>query len=178
MKKLFITLSIISSGLLISWTSDKLNNTNSKTNPVYEIAVRIVKDGKKADFEKSRKEFIEKLIQTKGVSNDREFQSFYALPTPDKNEVFIGMTQYESDKIIGEVQGNKELMGNFMNFAQTMDLKAYVFVQPIEGGAFDLSKLAKKPGQILEVAVRKIKVGQEAEFEKMRKAFVAKLFRV
>ena len=175
MKKSIFALGIAGLIILSSFSYVKKVLVNKTEQPVYEIAVRIVKENKTIDFEKNRKDFIEKLTTLKGVSNDREFKSFYALPTPDKNEVFIGMTQYESNKTVGEVQSNKELMGSFMNFAQTMDLKAYVFVQPIEGGAFDLSKLAKKEGQILEVAVRRIKVGQEAEFEKMRKSFVAKL---
>ena len=67
------------------------------------------------------------------------------------------------------------VVSKFMKFKKTMDLKAYVFVQPIEGGEFNLATLAKKEGQILEVAVRRVKAGQEAEFEKMRKAFVDKL---
>lgn len=71
---------------------------NNIEQPVYEIAVRQVKDGKKADFEAARTAFIEKLAVQKGVSNDREFSSFYSLPTPDKLETFIGMTQYRSFK--------------------------------------------------------------------------------
>lgn len=170
MKKLLMACSLLVSGI---WAYAQSNK--STPSPIYEIAVRIVKEGKTEDFEKARKEFIEKLTNTKGVSNDREFQSFYALPTPDKLPVFIGMTQYESNATLGTVQSNKDLMNSFMSFAQTMDLKAYVFVQPIEGGTFNLATLASKKGQILEIAVRRVKEGQEAEFQKMRKAFVAKL---
>ncbi|MDX2189324.1 MAG: hypothetical protein SFY32_05640 [Bacteroidota bacterium] len=170
MKKTIITISILLSGILSFAQSSKSN-----TSPIFEIAVRSVKEGKNEDFEKARKAFIEKLTKIKGVSNDREFQSFYALPTPDKTPVFIGMTQYESNATLGSVQSNKDLMNSFMNFAQTMDLKAYVFIQPTEGGDFNLSTLAKKQGQILEIAVRRVKSGQEADFDKMRKAFVAKL---
>ncbi len=143
--------------------------------PVYEIAVRQIKEGKKADFELARTAFIDKLIAQEGVSNDREFSSFYSLPTPDKLETFIGMTQYASYKNPKQVQSNMGVVSKFMKFKKTMDLKAYVFVQPIEGGEFNLATLAKKQGQILEVAVRKIKSGKDAEFQKMRKLFVEKL---
>jgi len=170
MKRLFITFSLLVSGFITYAQSAK-----STASPIFEIAVRTVKESKNEDFEKARKAFIEKLTKIKGVSNDREFQSFYALPTPDKLPVFIGMTQYESNATVGAVQSNNDLMSSFMSFAQTMDLKAYVFVQPIEGGEFNLATLAKKQGQILEIAVRRVKEGQEAEFEKMRKSFVAKL---
>lgn len=138
--------------------------------PVFEIAIRKVKDGRKDDFVSRRAAFITKLKAQDGVSNDREFQSFYALPEPDKQEVFIGMTQYATGKTVGKVQSS--VLGKFMKFAKTMNLKAYVFVQPTEGGTFDLGKLAAKPGQVLELAVRRVKPGQEAAFQSSRKAFV------
>jgi len=175
MKKSIFALSILGLASLCSNSPAKMPPKNNVEQPVYEIAVRQVKDGKKTDFETARTAFIKKLTAQKGVSNDRELQSFYALPKPDKQEVFIGMTQYKDLKTVGIVQQDPMVGTGFMDFAKTMDLKAYVFVQPIEGGVFDLSKLAKKQGQVIEVAVRRIKIGQEADFEKMRKAFVSKL---
>lgn len=138
--------------------------------PVIEIAVRKVKEGQKEAFSAARTTFIGKLTAQPGVSNDREFQSFYALPAPDDREVFIGMTQYATGKTVGKVQG--KVLGSFMKFAKTMDLKAYVFVQPQEGESFDLGKLASGPGQVLEIAVRRVKPGQEAAFQSNRQAFV------
>ena len=157
-----------------SSTSEEKSN-EMEVNPVYEIAVRMVKDGMKADFETARTNFINQLTAQEGVSNDREFSSFYALPSPDEREVFIGMTQYASAATTQAIQSNETVMGAFGAFAQTMDLKAYVFVQPIAGGAFDLGTLAAEPGQVLEVAVRRIKAGQEEAFQTARKAFVNKL---
>ncbi len=164
--------------LLVSLTITYPNMTQAQSNnpdAVYEIAVRMVKDGMKADFETKRATFIDLLTQQEGVSNDREFQSFYALPEPDTREVFVGMTEYATGETAMGIQQNGEVMGAFGAFAQTMDLKAYVFVQPIEGGTFDLGQLALKEGQVLEVAVRRIKEGMEEEFQAARKAFVAKL---
>ncbi|MDX1905481.1 MAG: hypothetical protein SF053_00495 [Bacteroidia bacterium] len=158
-------------GMFASCSPVKKGLLNESQAPVFEIAVRKVKDGMKENFVASRADFITALKAQDGVSNDREFQSFYALPEPDQQEVFIGMTQYATGQTVGKVQGN--VLGKFMKFAKTMDLKAYVFVQPIEGGTFDLGKLAAKPGQVLELAVRRVKPGQEAAFQSSRSAFVS-----
>ena len=166
--KYFAFIAII--GFLASCSPVKKGLLNDKNAPVFEIAVRKVKDGKKDEFTSRRADFITKLKAQDGVSNDREFQSFYALPEPDKQEVFIGMTQYATCETVGKVQS--KVLGKFMKFAKTMDLKAYAFVQPIEGGAFDLGKLAAKPGQVLELAVRRVKPGQEGAFQTSRKGFV------
>lgn len=175
MTKSIIALGIVGLTTLISCSPVKKALVNNIEQPVYEIAVRQVKDGKKTDFDAARTAFIEKLVVQNGVSNDREFSSFYSLPTPDKLETFIGMTQYQSFKTPKKVQSNMGVVSKFMKFKKTMDLKAYVFVQPIEGGDFDLATLAKKQGQILEIAVRRVKEGKDGEFQKMRKAFVDKL---
>lgn len=137
---------------------------------VYEIAVRMVKDGQKDAFLAERRKFVGLLKSRPGVSNDREFQSFYALPRADEREVFIGMTEYASAETLGAVQ--EDIYSAFLPFAATMDLKAYVFVQPTEGGPFHLGSLAGGPGQVLELAVRRVKVGQEAAFESARQQFV------
>ncbi|TAF64970.1 MAG: hypothetical protein EAZ55_09945 [Cytophagales bacterium] len=167
MKK-FHFISIITLTLLI--LINMPNELKAQKSPIYEIAVRMVKDGMKNEFVSARKNFITKLKAQKGVSNDREFQSFYALPKPDEREVFIGMTQYTSMDILPEIQ--QQIGADFMEFAKTMDLKAYVFVQLLEGKKFDLSKLALKEGQVLEIAIRKVNAGQEKEFDESRKAFV------
>lgn len=157
-------------GFFASCSPVKKGLLNDNQAPVFEIAVRKVKDGQKDDFVSRRADFITKLKAQEGVSNDREFQSFYALPEPDQQEVFIGMTQYANGNTVGKVQS--KVLGKFMKFAKTMDLKAYVFVQPTEGGAFDLGRLASKPGQVLELAIRRVKPGQEAAFQSSRMAFV------
>ena len=125
MKKSIFALGIAGLIILSSFSYVKKVLVNKTEQPVYEIAVRIVKENKTIDFEKNRKDFIEKLTKLKGVSNDREFKSFYALPTPDKNEVFIGMTQYESNKTVGEVQSNKELMLIFLKLYNILLNKTY-----------------------------------------------------
>ena len=175
MTKSLFALGILGLTTMFSCSPVKKALVDHSDKPVYEIAVRQVKEGMKAQFDAARAAFIEKLVLQKGVSNDREFSSFYSLPTPDKLETFIGMTQYESYKTPKKVQSKMGVVSKFMKFKKTMDLKAYVFVQPIEGGGFDLSTLAKKQGQVLEIAVRRVKIGQEKEFDNKRKAFVEKL---
>lgn len=140
--------------------------------PVTEIAIRVVKDGKSDEFKETRKNFITLLKEQKGVLADREFQSFYALPKPDERDVFIGMTDYETYKTVGKVQGKMGVVSKFLKFKKTMDLKAYVFVQPTEGPKFNLKTLASGNGEILEVGVRRVKPGMEKEFNEYRKKFV------
>lgn len=151
-------------------STDQVADT-APANPVYEVAVRIVKEGQAEAFAVERSKFITQLKAQSGVSSDREFQSFYAMPKPDERPVFIGMTQYDSPEVLHTVQ--EKMYPAFGSFATTMDLKAYVFVQPIEGKDFDLSTLATGPGQVLELAVRKVKEGREEAFQTSRKQFVS-----
>lgn len=172
MKKSLIILGMAGVIALGSCSPVKKAQVSNLEKPVYEIAVRQVKEDMKADFEAARTNFIEILTEQDNVSNDREFSSFYALPEPDEREVFIGMTEYASYETPGKVQSKMSVVSKFLKFKKTMDLKAYVFVQPIEGGDFNLGTLASKTGQVLELAVRKVKDGQDAVFETSRKDFV------
>lgn len=141
-----------------------------KPKPVYEIAVRMVKKGKKEDFAHQRTGFIKLLKKQTGIGPIREFQSFYALPNPDKRPVFIGITKYANLETVSNV--SKKIMPRLMQFTQTMDLKAYVFAMLIEDKKFNLKKLAAKKGQVLEIAIRRIKKGQNKAFQETRKAYL------
>lgn len=143
---------------------------STPTGPVQEIAVRKVKPGKGSDFRERRAAFIKVLKQQSGASADREFESFLAMPEPDDTEVFIGMTTYDSIKANAKIQRNPRVVWNFLRFARTMDLKAYVYVQPTEGPPFDLAQLAAQPGAVLEVGVRRVK--DRARFDATRPAFI------
>lgn len=174
MNRMTIALWLAIPALLITFSFTTTKPMPSNDQPIYEIAVRQVKDGQLDAFEEARKQFIDVLTAQAGVRNDREFKSFYAMPAPDVREVFIGMTEYASMETLGAIQQHATVGEKFGAFAQTMDLKAYVFVQPIEGGTFDLGQLATKPGQVLEIAIRRVK-GDLAAFHTARKQFVAKL---
>jgi hypothetical protein len=158
--------------LAVSCSPIKKSLVEKTEQPVTEIAIRLVKDGMNDEFKETRKNFITVLKEQKGVLADREFQSFYALPKPDDRKVFIGMTDYETYKTVGKVQGKMGVVSKFLKFKKTMDLKAYVFVQQIEGRKFNLKTLASGNGEILEIGVRRVKPGMEKEFHEYRKQFV------
>ena len=156
-----------------STSSTPTSTMNEK--PIFELAVRMVKDGQQESFEQARSAFIHVLTKQDGVRNDREFASFYSLPTPDPRPVYIGMTQYPSMARVGEIQSVPAVQQAFGAFAATMDLKAYAFLQQTEGKPFDLGTVMRGEGQVLEVAVRRTHADQEAEFDRTRKAFVSML---
>ncbi len=140
--------------------------------PVMEITIRMVKEGQMEEFVDARKNFITVLKEQNGVLADREFQSFYALPAPDDRGVFIGMTEYETGTTVGKIQSKMKVISKFLKFKKTIDLKAYVFVEPTEGPDFNLKALASDEGEILEIGARRVKPGMENEFNEYRKKFV------
>lgn len=142
---------------------------------VTEIAVRRVKDGKAKVFSERRRSFIELLQRQRGVLVDREFESFYSLPEPDSDQVFVGMTTYEGLSAQARIQRNLRVIWRFLRFSRTMRLKAYLYVDNKSDPSFDLAKLADVPGQVLELAIRRVKPDMEDEFEERREAFVSQL---
>lgn len=137
-----------------------------------EIAVRKVKSGQLDAFKTARTHFISLLKQQEGVIADREFMSFYALPEPDDTEVYIGMTTWASPAAAGAASEVLMPSPEAAAFFSTLDFKAYVMAQLLEGDNFDLKTLASKEGQVLEVAVRAVNEGQAEAFQSTRKAFV------
>lgn len=132
--------------------------TVDKTDDVVEIAIRQVKSGQLASFEQARTNFINLLTKQQGVSNDREYASFYHFnPAQDTSRaVYIGMTQYENletfQKVGAAIGGSTEAAA----FFKTFDALVFTAMKPkIAGTVVDLSKVAVK-GQILEVAVRNL----------------------
>ncbi len=126
--------------------------------PIFEIAVRKVKDGRKFDFVTERSKFVKTLKAQDGVSNDREFQSFYALPGPDEREVFIGMTQYESMEVLNKVQQNiylldfQKLSGNaftFMNLCARIITELKALSASSKGPSLTTTGLGGDPGRAL-----------------------------
>jgi hypothetical protein len=156
---------------MISCSPIKKTMVTMPQSPVYEIAVREVKDGQFDEFKERRADFISWLKVQEGVKADREFESFYAMPE-NKGQVFTGMTEYESFKAPGKIQSKMGALKRFPKFAKTMDAKAYVYVQTTEGPAFDLKTLARGEGEVLEVAVMRVKPGMENEFNQYRREFV------
>ena len=131
---------------------------------VHEIAVRVVKPGQDEVFFRRREAFVTKLKSQKGVGADREFESFFALPSPDERPVFVGMTTYDALSTVNRVQMNPLVMMKFLPFFMTMKLKAYCFAEQESGPELDLATLAAAPGRILHVAVRKTAPDQQEAF--------------
>ena len=142
---------------------------------VHEFAVRIVKPGRDEVFNRRRAAFIAKLKTQKGVLADREFESFFALPTPDEQPVFIGMTTYDALATVNRVQMNPLVMLKFLPFFMTMQLKAYCFAEQTGGPELDLDALAKSPGNILHIAVRRTAPGGQEAFAAAQARFLERL---
>lgn len=141
-----------------------------KAKPAYEIAIQMVKQGKQADFFDRQAKLINLSKKQAGVSEHREFRPFDALPAPNQRMVVVRMAKYANLEVVGN--SSKKILPRLIRLTQTMDLKTYVFVMLVAGNKFKLKKLANRKGQVLEIAVRRIKKGQEKAFMQHRDAFV------
>ena len=137
---------------------------------VQEIAIRQVKAGQDEAFKAARRALIQKLKAQAGVEKDWEFQSFFTMPTPDDTDVFVGMTRYDSIETVQRISGELMASPEAAAFFATFDMKAFVLVQPADGGAFRLEDHVQ-PGHVLEVAVRVPVAGQEVAFDRLRQGF-------
>jgi hypothetical protein len=137
---------------------------------VQEIAIRKVKAGQDEAFKAARRALIQKLKAQAGVEKDWEFQSFFTMPEPDDTDVFVGMTRYDSVETVQRISGELMQSPEAAAFFATFDMKAFVLVQPADGGDFQMEDYVQ-PGHVLEVAVRVPKEGQEGEFDHLRKGF-------
>lgn len=140
-----------------------------------EIAIRQVKAGQEDAFVQARAAFIRALKAQDGVERDWEFRSFFTMPTPDETDVFVGMTRYASMDDVARISENLLGSEEAQRFFSTFDMKAFVLVQPADGGPFRLEEVINRPGQVLEVAVRRPKAGLEDEFPPRREAFFAQV---
>ena len=166
-------------GELIDLSSMKLETfflRSKEDNPkeVIEIAVRSVKEGMMETFVANREKFIKVWMDNEGAASDREYESIFGMPNTE-NPKFIGMTSWSSQENFGAAGQNPEVQKVAPNFMGTFDMLAFVTAKPIEGD-FNLASIIQNDGEILELAIRRIKNLDEAEeFHKRRKAYVAKL---
>lgn len=165
---------------LVSCDKDDDKSPTDKTDDVVEIAIRQVKNGQLSTFEQARTNFINLLTKQEGVSNDREYASFFHFnPAQDTSRpVYIGMTQYEDlatfQKVSNDIGGSAEAGA----FFSTFDALVFTAMKPKTAGTeVDLSQVAKS-GQILEVAVRNLSQYpnfNQAGYEAKLSAFLAVL---
>ena len=145
------------------------------TGPVYEIAIQEVKNGDVADWAAARAPLLEGLAQTPGVEEDWTLKAFFTFPEPGPLPVYVGLTRWSSIEDFGAA--SKAMMGLPMvqGFFEKVTLQAFVQVAPADGKPFVLEDYIKKPGQVLEVAVRRPKPGEEGNFDTARAAFFGKV---
>ena len=141
--------------------------------PVYEIAIGMAKPNMEAAFDSTRAHFVSVLTGLENVSHHRVFQSVASLSGQYPNPVFIDMAQHANPSTLKSAQ--KAALKAKQALASTVGLAANVFVQPAPDSNFDLSTLAKEPGQVLALGILRVNQGQEKAFVDNRKAFVAKL---
>jgi len=147
---------------------------------VVEIAIRQVKNGQLSTFEQARTNFIKLLTKQEGVSNDREYASFFHFnPAQDTSRpVYIGMTQYEDLATFQKVGNDIGSSAEAGAFFSTFDALVFTAMKPKTAGTeVDLSQVAKS-GQILEVAVRNLSQYpnfNQADYEAKLSAFLAVL---
>lgn len=153
-------------------TDDSQNKTEAKMEQktVLEIAIRSVKEGQNETFANARTAFISKLKAEKGIEKDWEFKSFFTMPEPDKTDVFVGMTRYESAEAMQAIANNLLQSPEAGQFFSSFDMKAFVAVQPADGSNFKLEDYIRD-GNVLEVAVRTVKDSSETDFDVKRKGF-------
>lgn len=142
---------------------------------IYEIAIQEVKPGMEETWAERRAVFLEKLDGREGNEKDWTFPAFFTFPEPGPNPVYVGMTRWS--KLANFAAAAEELMPTqtASSFFETVNMQAFVQVKPLDGGEFVLEDLINKPGQVLEVAVRRPMEGKRAEFDAGRDAFFGRV---
>lgn len=110
-----------------------------------------------------------------GFLASRHFKSFHALPQPDTTPVYVMIYQWKEANTIQVARDyivNTQALNNLIVSA---DISAFALTEQIEGDAIDVNSLGAEPGQVLEVAVRRIKADQEVAFDAQRRDFVSRL---
>ncbi|MCI4669046.1 MAG: hypothetical protein MRZ79_13005 [Bacteroidia bacterium] len=144
-------------------------------NKVYEIAIRQVKN-ELSQFEEARAGFINIWLSSEGVSVDREFKAFYNIPQNEK-PVFVGMTAWDSQEAFYAASQKHSNSEKAKAFFAEFDMLAFATLKPVEG-EFDLSTLGKEAGNIVEMAVRRVKPENMAAFQTARKGYIEALNQV
>lgn len=150
--------------------------------PIIELAIRQLNDGQDVTaFEASRDAFIAKLRAQPGVQTDREFKAFFDFGAqgPPSAPVYVGMTQYSSLAAFKAAGGELGSSAEAATFFATFTPKAFTALRPLDDdAAVELSSIASKPGQVLEVAVRDLSSYEgfeQSKYEAARDGFLTLL---
>ena len=145
------------------------------TGPIYEIAIQEVKNGDVADWAAARAPLLEGLAQTPGVEEDWTLKAFFTFPEPGPLPVYVGLTRWSSIADFGAASQAMMTMPVVQAFFEKINMQAFVQVAPADGQPFILENYINQPGQVLEVAVRTPKAGQEGDFDAARAGFFGKV---
>ena len=145
------------------------------TGPVYEIAIQEVKNGDVADWTAARAPLLEGLAQTPGVEADWTLRAFFTFPEPGPLPVYVGLTRWSSIDDFNAASQAMMTMPVVQAFFEKVNMQAFVQAAPADGHAFILEDHINRPGQVLEVAVRQPKSGEEGKFDAARAAFFGRV---
>lgn len=145
------------------------------TDTVYEIAIQEVKPGMSDAWAERRAAFLAELDGRPGNEKDWTFPAFFTFPQPGPNPVHVGITRWS--RLADFAAAAEALMPTEIAtaFFETVNMQAFVQVKPLDGGVFVLEDLVNKPGQVLEVAVRRPLEGKREAFDAGRDAFFGKV---
>lgn len=164
----FFTAIALSTGLIHAQES-------TLTGPVYEIAIQEVKNGDVADWAAARAPLLDGLAQTQGVEEDWTLKAFFTFPAPGPLPVYVGLTRWSSIEDFGAASQAMMGMPMVQSFFEKVDMQAFVQVAPADGQPFLLEDYINQAGQVLEVAVRRPKAGEEGNFDAARAGFFGKV---
>lgn len=164
----------LSAGLALT-AGATLAQEDTLIGPIYEIAIQEVKNGDVADWAAARAPLLEGLAQTPGVEEDWTLKAFFTFPEPGPLPVYVGLTRWSSIEDFGAASQAMMTMPVVQSFFEKINMQAFVQVAPADGQPFILEDYINEPGQVLEVAVRTPKAGQEGDFDAARAGFFGKV---
>lgn len=145
------------------------------TGPIYEIAIQEVKNGDSADWADARAPLLEMLSKQPGNEADWTLEAFFTFPEPGPLPVYVGLTRWSSMADFAAATEAMMPKPEVQAFFGKVNMQAFVQVKPADGKAFLLEDYINKPGQVLEVAVRIPKAGEEGNFDAARAGFFGKV---
>ena len=155
--------------------ASEATNQKDAADTIYELAMNKVKEGKSADFQAARADFIVEMKKEAGCGIDGAWRSFFTTAKDiNPEDVTVGMTKWESMGAFGKAGEHLMPLDVTKNYFETFDLLVYLQLQPEDGKDFDVNSLLKD-GQVVEFAVRKTKDDKKDVFAEKRKAFFDKL---
>ncbi|MEY8841424.1 hypothetical protein AB9K41_20535, partial [Cribrihabitans sp. XS_ASV171] len=96
-------------------------------------------------------------------------------PEPGPLPVYVGLTRWSSIEHFNTAAEAMMTMPEVQSFFEKVNLQAFVQVATADGQPFFLEDYINAPGQVLEVAVRRPKAGEEDNFDAARAGFFGRV---